>query len=71
MFCKIDDKYYVKVSNFFQELEVVNDIIRPKLGEKNRIYSPVSKFSVVSSEEVLKSLKTKDIKKTKKDFDII
>ena len=68
MFCKIDDKYYVKVSNFYQELEVVENIIKPKLGEENRIYSPVSNLLKVSSEDVLKAFKSKN--KKKKDFDI-
>ena len=70
MFCKIDDKYYVKVSNFFQELEVVNNIIKPKLGEENRIYSPVSNLSKVSSEDVLKALTKKNKKKEIKNLDI-
>ena len=53
MFYKIDDKFYVKMSNYYQELEVVRNIIVPKKGEQSRIYNPNSKVKAVSSEEVL------------------
>ena len=66
MFCKINNKYYVKVSNFFQEIEVVDNIIKPKLGEENRIYKPVKKLTIVSSEDILKAIKKKSKKSEKK-----
>lgn len=66
MFCKINNKYYVKVSNFFQEVEVIDNNIKPKLGEKNRIYSPLPNIKIVSSDEILKSIKKKNKKSEKK-----
>ena len=70
MFCKIDGKYYVKVGNFFQELQVVNNNIIPTQGEAKRLYSPVPEYEVVSSEEVLKASQKKN-NKFKKENDII
>lgn len=55
MFCKINDKYYVKVSNFYQEVEVKNNDIVPTQGEAKRLYSPVTGCQTVSSEEILKA----------------
>ena len=57
MFCKINNKYYVKVSNFYQEVKVENDNIVPIQGEKHRLYSPVSGCIKVSVEEILDSNK--------------
>ena len=68
MFCKINNKYYVKVSNFYQELEVVNDIIKPKKGEENRIYGPISKLTIVSSDDILKAIKKKAKKENKNKY---
>ena len=59
MFCKINNKYYVKVSNFYQEVEVKNDNIVPIQGEANRLYSPVSGCEKVSVEEILNASKRK------------
>lgn len=70
MFCKIDDKYYVKVTNFLHELEVVDGNIVPTKGDKKRIYSPFPKFTVVTSEEILKAEKKKKKKFDKKNEDI-
>ena len=69
MLCKINDKYYVKVANFYQELQLVNDNIVPIQGEKNRLYAPVSNCEVVSTEEVYKKLKKKK-DKSKKNYNI-
>lgn len=69
MFCKINGKYYVKVSNFYQEVKVKDDNIVPIQGEANRLYSPVLKAEEVTVEEILKSTTetvTKDIKKKPK-----
>lgn len=71
MFCKINNKYYVKVSNFYQELKVKNNNIVPTQGEKNRLYSPVSNCKVVSAEEILNAHKKETQKssdKQKKDI---
>lgn len=69
MFCKINDKYYVKVSNFYQEVEIKNNDIVPTQGEEKRLYAPVINCQVVSSEEILKASKKKnkieDIEKKK------
>ena len=70
MFCKINGKYYVKVSNFYQELQVVDNNIIPTHGETKRLYSPVSEYEVVSSAEILEASKKKN-KKFKKENDII
>ncbi len=59
MFCKINNKYYVKVSNFYQEVEVKNDNIVPTQGEAKRLYSPVSECEEVSVEEILNASKRK------------
>ncbi len=67
MFCKIKDKYYVKVANFFQELQVIDDNIIPTQGEANRIYSPVPEYKVVTSEEILKEVEKKSKEKLQKD----
>ena len=70
MFCKINDKYYVKVSNFYQELQVIDNNIVPTHGEAKRLYSPVPEYEVVSSEEILKANQKKH-NKFKKENDII
>ena len=57
MFCKINGKYYVKVSNFYQEVEVKNNNIVPIQGEANRLYSPVSGCIEASVDEILKASK--------------
>lgn len=67
MFCKIKGKYYVKVANFFQELQVIDGNIIPTQGEANRIYSPVPEYKVVSSEEILKETEKKVKEKPEKD----
>lgn len=53
MFYQIDDKFYVKLPEYYQELEVVRNNIVPKKGEQSRIYNPNAKVKTVSSEEVL------------------
>ena len=63
MFYQIDDKFYVKMSQYYQELEVVKNIIVPKKGEKSRIYNPNSKVKTVSSEEILAANNKKSSKK--------
>lgn len=68
MFCKINNKYYVKVSNFFQELEVIDNNIKPKLGEENRIYGPIPNIKVVSNDDILKAAKKKNKKPEKKEL---
>lgn len=65
MFCKINNKYYVKVSNFYQEVEVKDNNIVPTQGEAKRLYSPVSKCEKVSVEEILEANK----KNTKQVFE--
>ncbi len=70
MFCKIDGKYYVKVANFFQELQVVNNNIIPTQGEAKRLYSPVPEYEVVTYQDVLKANQKKN-NKFKKENDII
>lgn len=67
MFCKINDKYYVKVSNFYQEVEVKNDNIVPTQGEAKRLYSPVIGCQEVSSEEILKASERKKRKFNNED----
>lgn len=67
MFCKINGKYYVKVSNFYQEVEVKNDNIVPIQGEANRLYSPVSGCVEASVDEILKASKKTSEEKFKKD----
>lgn len=63
MFYQIDDKFYVKMSNYYQELEVIKNLIVPKKGEKSRIYNPSSEPKAVSSEQVLISASKKNNKK--------
>lgn len=63
MFCEVNGKYYVKVSNFLQELEVINNNIVPTKGEAKRIYSPFPECTKVTSEEILEA-----DKKSKKKF---
>lgn len=65
MFCKIKDKYYVKVSNFFQEVEVKNNSIVPTKGEAKRLYSPVQGCKKATVEEIIAASK----KASKKTFD--
>ena len=69
MFYQIDDKFYVKMSNYYQELEVIKNLIVPKKGEKNRIYNPSSEPKAVSSEQVLISASKKNNKK--EDLDLL
>ena len=71
MFCKINGKYYVKVSNFYQEVKVEKDNIVPIQGEGNRLYSPISGCEQVTVQEILGSNKkgTEEIfKKPKKEI---
>ena len=68
MFYQIDDKYYVKMSNYYQELEVVKNIIVPKKGEQSRIYNPNSTVKTVSSEQILAASKKNN---KKNNLDII
>ena len=70
MFCKINDKYYVKVSNFYQEVKNENGNIVPIEGEENRLYSPVPNCIKVSVREILNMSKKEPkqiIKEQKKD----
>ena len=67
MFCKINNKYYVKVANFFQELQVKDGNIIPTQGEAKRIYSPVPEYKVVSSEDILKDTEKKLEEKIEKN----
>lgn len=70
MFCKINGKYYVKVSNFYQEVKVEGDNIVPIQGEENRLYSPVQNCEQATVEEILKASKkeTKELfKEDRKD----
>ena len=66
MFCKINGKYYVKVSNFYQEVKVKNDNIVPTEGETNRLYSPVSNCKEVSAKEIIEASKEQNDKKNEK-----
>lgn len=53
MFCKINGKYYVKVSNFYQEVKVEGNNIVPTQGEENRLYSPVKGCEQATVQEIL------------------
>lgn len=53
MFYKIGNKYYVKMQNYYQEVEVVKDNIIPKKGEESRIYNPSSKVEGISYKSLL------------------
>lgn len=55
MFCKINGKYYVKVSNFYQEVKVEKNNIVPIQGEKNRLYAPIPKCKKVTAQEILEA----------------
>ena len=57
MFCKINGKYYVKVSNFYQEVKVEKDNIVPIQGEKNRLYAPVKGCEQATVQEILNANK--------------
>lgn len=62
MLFKINDKYYVKVSDFYQELEVVDGNLKPINGEKHRIYAPVSNAQKVLAKDILENTKGEKIK---------
>ena len=53
MFYKIGNKYYVKMTHYYQEVEVVKVNIIPKKGEENRIYNPNSKVEGISYKDLL------------------
>ena len=53
MFYKIGNKYYVKMTHYYQEVEVVKGNIIPKKGEENRIYNPNSKVEGISYKDLL------------------
>lgn len=68
MFYKIGNKYYVKMTHYYQEVEVVKDNIVPKKGEKSRIYNPSSKIEGISYKKLLEIGKKNN---KKKEFNII
>ena len=69
MFCKMNNKYYIKVLNFYQEVKVVDNNIVPIDGEENRLYSPTADCKVATVKEILEaSRKTNEKKQIKKIF---
>lgn len=70
MFYKIGDKYYVKMSNYYQEVEIQRDNIVPKKGEESRIYNPNSKIEEFSYKQLLEINNKKKIEKKNK-FDVL
>lgn len=69
MFYKIGNKYYVKMANYYQEVEVIKDNIIPKKGEENRVYNPNEKIEAISYKDLIEKSKIKPrIKKIKADI---
>lgn len=68
MFFKMNNKYYIKTSRFFQEVKVVDNDIVPVDGEENRLYSPTADCKTATVKEILNANKKTSKEENKKIF---